>query len=118
VTRRRCRPCQVQVRSAIGIRGAGVSLGSGTPSSALTLYVSRAATPLPLRATLVDTKDDSDTITFSDWGERVVLKAPTGAIPVRALESTSRPVTRSLFALKQQRGGCGGRFLRVAASVW
>lgn len=71
---------------AIAIRGTGPSVASGVKSSSLTLWVSRSATPLPLRATLADARGDSYTFTFSDWGEHVALKAPAGAIRLATVE--------------------------------
>ena len=78
-------PTKVDGTPAIGIRGTGPSVSSGVASSSLTLYVSRSAAPLPLRATVSDTHGSTYTIILSDWGEHLALKAPTTAIPVSKL---------------------------------
>jgi hypothetical protein len=49
------------------------------------LYISAAGKPLPVRLTVTNVDGTDVTITFGDWGERVQVTAPRGAIPAASL---------------------------------
>ena len=62
-----------------GIRGTVASTAS-SPAGTATVYVSRSAKPLPVRVDYSDSRGDTVTATFSRWGERIAIKAPTATI--------------------------------------
>lgn len=78
-------PTKIDGTAVIGIAGAGPALRSGGAASSLTLFVSRAGAPLPVRAVLSDKQGDHESITLGSWNERVALKAPRGAIAIATL---------------------------------
>ncbi len=74
-------PTTIDGQPVIGIHGEVPIPGSPQTTVAETLYVSRTNSPLPVSATYTYSKGGIATITLSDWGETVALKAPTNAIP-------------------------------------
>ncbi len=82
-------------QAVIGISGPLTGLSVGVTGSD-TLYVTRTARPLPVR--LVTQVDDPGhpvsiaTVTMSDWGERVAVAPPTGAVPFAQVTALTRRV--------------------------
>ncbi len=81
-------PTRIDGTAVIGIAGTGPALRSGGAASSLTLFVSSAGAPLPVRAVLSDKQGDHESITLGSWNERVALKAPHGAIAIATLAAS------------------------------
>jgi hypothetical protein len=79
-------PTTVNGEPVIGIRTDDTITGSPRSTLVATLYLSRTSKPLPVRATYTYSKGGTATITFSDWGEKVTLKAPAHSIPLSQLK--------------------------------
>jgi hypothetical protein len=75
-------PTHIAGSRAIGIRGDGPAVSPGGPPSAITLFVSDSARPLPLQA-VITAAVGSGTITLSRWGEHLALRAPRDVVPIR-----------------------------------
>jgi hypothetical protein len=81
-------PTRIDGTAVIGIAGAGPTLRSSGAASSLTLFVSKAGAPLPVRAVLSDKQGDHESITLGSWNEHVALKAPRGAIAIGTLAAS------------------------------
>jgi hypothetical protein len=79
-------PTQVDGQPAVGITGKGPVTGSTTASVSAIIYVTRASTPLPVRAVYTFSTGGSVTLDLSGWGEHLALKAPANVIPVAQLQ--------------------------------
>lgn len=67
-----------------GLRG---TIKSVAGSATATVYVSRSATPLPVRVDFRDSQGNTVTATFSDWGEHIAIKAPTSTISITTVDA-------------------------------
>jgi hypothetical protein len=79
-------PTTIDGQSVIGIRGSLPVSGSPHAAVTATIYVSRASSPLPVRAIYTEGKGSTETVSLSHWGETVALKAPTNVIPASQLK--------------------------------
>ncbi len=62
----------------------GAANGGGTE----TLYVRASGTPLPVQVRAVS-KGDTQVVTFTKWGERVLVARPAGAIAISSVTGSS-----------------------------
>lgn len=76
------KPTTILGRSVVGL--SGTSRMNGTE----TLYVPTSGPPLPVQEVLTQ-NGDTETITFSGWGERVVVTKPTGVIAFSSVVTSS-----------------------------
>jgi hypothetical protein len=70
--------------AAIAIHGTAAK--GAAPLTAVTLYITRAAHPLPFYASFTGPAGATATAEITNWGERVTITAPTRAIPFSSLK--------------------------------
>ena len=70
----------------VAIHGQGKVGGAGSKTIlSTTVYVTRSAKPLPLRAVYSYSTGGQITLSLSKWGERIALTLPGNAIPISTL---------------------------------
>jgi hypothetical protein len=62
-----------------------IGIQDKSASGTATLYVSHSNKPLPVELDERNDQGGTATLQLSQWGERISVKAPSGAIPIASL---------------------------------